>query len=95
MKAPGFNPCAYKVNTWFQAFAFKWVNLCYYDEAAAKKGKGKKGKGGGKKGKGGAAEEAPPPPPPPPRAPPLALPGLPRVHPAVGAVQVESSRPIV
>jgi hypothetical protein len=25
-KPPGFNPCTYEVKTWFQAFAFKWVN---------------------------------------------------------------------
>jgi hypothetical protein len=25
--APGFNPCAYEVKNWFQAFAFKWVSL--------------------------------------------------------------------
>jgi hypothetical protein len=30
LKPPGFfNPwCAYEVKNWYQAFAFKWVNLC-------------------------------------------------------------------
>jgi hypothetical protein len=29
--APAFNPRVYEVkNWWFQAFAFKWVNLCRY-----------------------------------------------------------------
>ena len=29
LKAPGFNPCAYEVETWFQTFAFKF-NLYRY-----------------------------------------------------------------
>ena len=29
MKAPGFNPCAYEVKTWFQSFAFEF-NLYRY-----------------------------------------------------------------
>jgi hypothetical protein len=28
MKAPGFKPCAYEVETWFQAFAFKLQLVC-------------------------------------------------------------------
>jgi hypothetical protein len=33
LKAPGFNPRNYKVKTWFQAFALKWVNLYRYSLA--------------------------------------------------------------
>jgi hypothetical protein len=32
-KAPGFNPWTYQVISWFQAFAFKWVNLYRYSQA--------------------------------------------------------------
>jgi hypothetical protein len=32
LEAPGFNPCAYEVKTWFQAFAFE-CNLCRYTAA--------------------------------------------------------------
>ena len=38
LKAPGFNPCAYKVKNWFQAFAFKWVNLYRYAVVVASGG---------------------------------------------------------
>ena len=33
MKAPGFNPCAYEVKTWFQRFCFFKFNLYRYEKA--------------------------------------------------------------
>jgi hypothetical protein len=35
LKVAGFNPCAYKVKSWFQAFAFDKCNLYRYIEDAS------------------------------------------------------------
>jgi hypothetical protein len=61
LKAPGFNPCAYEVRTWFSKLASLKFSLYRYIEASAKAagrpGVGVGGSSGGLGGVRGAGEQ--------------------------------------